>query len=477
MPNPLTTSLMKPHQVFARDLRAALVFFVLVVAPGVAGCLHSGQIDASSQLDTGVGGTTFRTTVIDPARIGFELGPTIGLDGTIYVCGLRGVGHGTNLWVSWDNGTSFQYVGRDPNAGLPMQDQLPSAPVIRSGTGDVGGGDCDMTVDTGGRVYLADLWAGSISISSSTDGGRSWRGVPASILTGFTDRPWIVGGDKDEVFVSGSTFNAISDAGFSIPIGGMYVARSTDGGFTFPQTVLAVPNTDRIGVNGNIAWNGERLYLPYTKKTGEGKLALMVAVSADRGATWEQRVIAEQSFFPGQCVAPTNLFPVAATDTAGGVYVSWVLTNPDTERSDLFMVASPDEGDTWNAPIMLTDRAGSRAFPWIAVKAPGSVGVTWYETSVGVLRQSRGPASCGETTPEDAEWFLHYASSTDALTAVPTFAETIVQPQPIHLGELDRPYGEVLQMRFAPDGRAVIAYIADVNEGRARPMLAVQIPN
>ena len=43
-----------------------------------------------------------------------------------------------------------------------------------------------------------------------------------------------------------------------------------------------------------------------------------------------------------------------------------------------------------------------------------------------------------------------------------------------HKGDLDRPYAEVLQVRFTPDGRAATAYVADVKEGTARPMFAIQ---
>jgi hypothetical protein len=343
----------------------------------------------------------------------------------------------------------------------------------------VGGGDCDVAADAGGRLYLADLWVGSVSISSSPDGGKTWMGVPVSV-PGAADRPWVVGGEKNEVFVTAAqpALGSESRGLNSPPVGGLWVARSTDGGLTFPQNVLAVGNENRIGLNGNLARDKDHLYLFYTKKLGDGKLGIMVAISKDHGLTWEQRVAAEQPFYVRQCFSPLSVFPIVATDGAGGVYLAWSLQNPATKRFDLFMTASRDGGATWTTPVLVTDRPGTRDIPSIAAAGPGRVGLVWYETNQTFIAQSEEATLVCNRHEEDANpppaWRLHYAYSQNAFDAAPTFSETLVQQEPIHVGPLGGPYWEVLQVRFTPDGRAATAYIADVPAGAARPMFAIQ---
>jgi hypothetical protein len=340
----------------------------------------------------------------------------------------------------------------------------------------MGGGDCDLGTDASGRVYLADSWLGGVSVSSSSDRGATWRGAPLSVAYSPLDRPWVLGGDKDEVFVTAAQPSTLKDGalGLNAPAnGGIFVARSTDGGQTF-RTVQAVGNEGRLTLNSNIAGDTQHLYLMYGKKVSDGKLAVMVAVSSDRGTTWEQRVVAEQNYLPGACSSPLNIFPVVAADGSGGVYLAWALENADSRRVDLFMASSRDGGATWSKPVLVADRPGTRYFPWIAADGPGRVGLVWYETNATLLWKPGDGLSCTTSTPPDAAWFLRYAFSGNALDEAPAFAETLVQSGPTHLGTLGQPYAEVLQVRFTPDGRAATAYVADVPEGKARPMFAIQ---
>lgn len=445
----------------------AIVAAILVLAPG---CIdHSTRPELGAQGDATPKVAAFHSTVIDTSRQGSEPTFVLGPDGSVFVCSPRQIGSGSDLWVSTDNGTTFHFVGTDPGSS--------SLPILRSGGGDVGGGDCDVGMDAAGRVYLADLWAGGVSLSSTTDRGATWRGVPVSTAIAPQDRPWVLGGAKDEVFLTAAQLQATGTEQRGInmpPVGGIWVARSTDGGLTFPQRTMAAGNENRLGLASNLARDDKNLYVLYTKKIAEGKLALMLAVSGDQGATWEQRTVAQQSFFPGQCFGPLDVFPVVATDGIGGVYLAWALQNPETQRDDLFTVASPDHGRTWTKPVLVTDRSGTRSYPWIAAEGPGHIGLVWYETNVTLLLKSAGDGTCTTNTPPDAGWYLHYAFSDDAHNSTPHFTETLVQPQPVHNGTLDQPYAEVLQVHFTLDGRAATAYVADVPDGTARPMFAIQ---
>lgn len=469
----LSLSGVTPH---LRGQLALVATAALVLVPGCFGpdsTIGPSSDNEEPQL------APFAVTLIDKERFGSEPSVALGPGGSVFVCGPSGLGFGSDLWVSADEGASFRYVGTRVYTGAPQTPLwIPYTPVIRSGGGDLGGGDCDVGVDAGGRAYLVDLWLGGVSIASSGDRGATWTGLPVSTLPGVTDRPWVLGGDKDEVFVTaswGGQGTNIEQYGLNMPpAGGIWVARSTDGGQTFPHQALAAGNDHRLGLNSNIAQVGDDLYVMYAKKVAEGRFAIMVAASHDRGASWVQRSVTEQDFYAGQCFAPFNIFPVIAADDAGGVYVAWAYEDPRTDRFDLFMAASADGGETWNDPVRVTDRPGTRAFPWIAAQGPGRVGLVWYETNATIHRRTGDLYACNEEHPADAAWHLHYAFSANALDVTPTFTDILVQPEPVHVGELGRPYAEVLQVRFTADGRAATAYVADVPEGKARPMFAIQ---
>lgn len=457
------------HVVVRQPVRSVPIAAGLLVL--MAGCLSApsgGETVASPRAHAS--SIEFSRTAIDVQRLAQEPALQFASNGDAYVCAPHGPGKGSDLWRRLAGSSGFEYVG------MPLLPPYYRGPVLRSGTGDVGGGDCDVAVDSGGRVYFVDGWVGSLSVSSSDDRGRTWRGVPLTLPYAPLDRPWAVGGAPDEVFISAAEIQYSDvDGGLGMPpVGGIWVARSTDGGLTFPQQVLAVSNGGRIGLNGNIAAGAGSLYVVYSEKVGEGKLAMMVAVSSDHGMTWEQREVARQDFYPGQCLSPLDVFPVVAADESGGVYLAWVLINPQTQRQDLFFASSSDSGKSWSSPSMLTDRAGTREFPWLVVGSPSRVGVVWYETNVTRVYHQTDALDCGSNFPPDAEWFLHYAFSSSARDASPAFVESIVQPDPVSVGDLPYGAGEFPQVEFDPAGHAAIAYVANLREGKSLPVFALQ---
>lgn len=409
---------------------------------------------------------------IDPNRQAVDVHLATDPDGTIYVCSPEN--SQSALWRSIDGGQTFQMPG-NPTYG--------EAHRVRSRTGDLGGVECDLAVDAAGGVYLADGWIAGASVSSSTDRGGSWSGTPTSALPGLALRPWVVGGNRGEVFLLSSQGHGVGleNQGLNMPpAGGVWVARSTDGGQTFAQHVQAVPNENRLGYHSNLVLSADKLHFAYTQKIGEGRLEVRLAVSSDRGLTWTQHAVAQQSFAPRQCSNPVLLYPVMATDGAKGVYVSWVLTNPTTGRLDLFLASSPDEGETWTPPTLVTDRPGTRAYPWLSAGRPGQLGLTWYETNASVSNQATAGIfgqlgfSCTWGLRDGTQWFLHYASVANATGLRPDVQEVLVQPEPVNRGKNLWPPGDLAAFRYNPQGLAVVAYVSDFPNEPARPLVAVE---
>src|ERR1700730_9884947 len=107
--------------------------------------------------------------------------PEIKIDifNNIYVTAIAGVPGGTDFWKSINKGTSFVYLGQPDGA----QDHCATLPECLA----AGGGDDSIAVSNGGYLYVSSLWAGSVTMSASYDGGaggllngQKWNVLPAA---------------------------------------------------------------------------------------------------------------------------------------------------------------------------------------------------------------------------------------------------------------------------------------------------------
>ncbi|HUR24853.1 MAG TPA: hypothetical protein VM327_02435 [Candidatus Thermoplasmatota archaeon] len=122
------------------------------------------------------------------------------------------------------------------------------------------------------------------------------------------------------------------------------------------------------------------------------------------------------------------IFPIAAIDDAGTLYVTWA-----------------------------TDDA---IFPWVVAGAAGRVAVAWYE--------STSPAA-SETLP--SVWDVRLVESVDADAAVPTFRGGRANVDPLHIGYVctagggcggrDRTRGDFFEVAISADGFPVVAWAGD----------------
>lgn len=232
-------------------------------------------------------------------------------------------------------------------------------------------------------------------------------------------------------------------------------------------------NARRMGHNSPIVRSGENLFFAYGLKTGEGRFAVMVATSGDAGRAWSHQAVAEQAFFVGQCLSPMEIFPAIAADENGAVHVAWSLHNPETQRVDLFFASSPDLGKTWGDALMMVDRPGQRKLPWIDTDANGTVGLAWYETNASGLT-TRDEIQCLDSTPDEAEWFVHLARISDPLGRA-EIQETRAVTEIIDVGSLGGT-GEFLSFAFDSHGQAGLAYMALGKDGEYHPMYVRERP-
>src|SRR2546421_8784218 len=140
-----------------------------------------------------------------------------------------------NIWVSTNGGRTWKRDNFDGTgfATLPLK--------------NTGFSDPDLTMDEGGRVYNTGIDLANDALFSTKDGGYNWdRGT---IQCHDGDRPWLAGGEKDEVFLATNTQEGqISHQIF----------RSTDGGNTCPAT--GIPNGGTLPDGTAYSGDGKLVY-------------------------------------------------------------------------------------------------------------------------------------------------------------------------------------------------------------------------
>jgi hypothetical protein len=244
-------------------------------------------------------------------------------------------------WRSTDGGATWQYVGTFGN------------PVVGPHTlTSTGFSDPDLTMDAGGRIYNAEIDLANVSVYSSNDDGQSFHRANPIATSG--DRPWVLGKDPDEVFLT---------------VSGGELKRSTDGGLTF-QTVT----TESLGQGKllNDPLNPAGIIAPYSDADHNAG----VAISPDRGKTWKG--------YPLQLGKSTQFFSTVGVDRAGWIYT--VAAGGYEGAGD----AKPDGQVTfsyfdrktkkWAPPVEVPAPKGDALWPWIIAGDDGRVAIVWYQS-------------------------------------------------------------------------------------------------
>jgi hypothetical protein len=254
------------------------------------------------------------------------------------------------------------------------------------GTPGSGQFDAQIVVDDADQATVYASWLqnnkSDTVVARSDDAGVTWSIVVADHTNAGTDKPALAARGND-VYVG---FNHSQK---------VWVAASHDGGRTFTAREIR-PNAKlgwslaggaAIGPQGNVyfGWAG------YSQNGGaKGPVNLYVSRSTDGGATWTNTVLAV-SGAPPDCSAYLcgwaylGAQVTVAVDGGGAVYALWNAGTQDKAPERIFFSRSVNAGATWSAPAQLsTAGAGvNHNFPALATGAAGDVRAFWMDDRNG----------------------------------------------------------------------------------------------
>jgi hypothetical protein len=334
-----------------------------------------------------------------------EPSTAIDQDGRWYVGAIRGVPGGSDMWVITDPaGQGSKWLGRPDT--FRVQDPLTGE--FREPTASDGGGDMDFALSqpAGGavpRIYMSSLAAITVSSAVSEDTGKTWLLNPSAIIAKTADRQWNI--------ASGDNYAAIwVRAPITGP--GFYLYQSIDGGKTYP---LVAPVYPLNGIGGQPVIN-------HTTGTVYGVISsgtnLIFVRGLRNGLTGVVTSFTNKTISTG--LSHGNLFPLIKVDRAGNLYAAWA------DRSAVYYRYSVDDGDTWSAPIRVSQGPGNATavMPAMAVGDPGRLAFAWYGTTAATNTDSR------------ADWYVWFAQTLNGLSSSPTFTQLRAVDRIIHHGNI-----------------------------------------
>jgi hypothetical protein len=400
-------------------------------------------------------------------------------NGNYYVCGIRGVPAGVDLWY-FDLRSKIAGLSNplfDPKMRVPVYRGQPDSPSSAEeqdqlSAGALGGGDIDLAVGQGpftgigatGEASLAysSLTAGNVTVGRSLDHGATFEFNPIGNFAGgvpINDRQWMGFYGANTVYLEYRNFGA----------GVVFVQQSIDGGLTYgPATVVGtMSQTGSLDVDqfdGTVYISGNDGQIAVGTPPANGLPPLTYTLSQPIPTT----------------VDPANIFVAmrVANDHPTGnapntVYLCY------SDGNDIYLINSSDKGATWTNPVQVNNPGDSATkvnlMPWIAPGAlPGSVGVAWYATD-------------NQGNNDNARWRVYFAQSLNANANNPTFRIVQASDHSIHasnisikglsiLGEKpNRNLIDYFQVNFDPQGAAVIGYTDDHNDFDGHTYVARQI--
>ncbi len=293
--------------------------------------------------------------------------------GNYYVCGIRGLPAGVDLWY-FDLRTRISRSANpnfDPKMRVPIYRGQPDSPSSAAGqdqlsAGALGGGDIDLAVGVGaftgiggtGQPSLAysSLTAANVTVGRSLDRGATFQFNPIGNFAGgvpVNDRQRMGFFGANTVYLEYRNFGA----------GEVFVQQSIDGGLTYgPATFVgAVSQTGSLDVDqfdGTVYISGNDGQLAVGVPPAPGAAPLTYTLSQPIPTT----------------VDPANIFVAmrVANDHPTGIAPNTVYLCY-SDGTNIFVISSGDKGAT--SPVQVNNPANVATrlnlMPWIAT------GIDW----------------------------------------------------------------------------------------------------
>jgi hypothetical protein len=390
--------------------RRRLSFAALVVAGGTAAALGASATAGSNAPDKGNTRFGWKVQALPHAS-------SYGEPSILTSKGLTVVDtFGPTIWTSANHGKSWTLV-------KPADIDITGCP----------SGDADHTILGDGSILADNLCLAGPSnlLYRSTDKGKTFHPAGAAgAVPGEagvdSDRQWLAPDPKNPKIVYMSYHDL---AGPNI-----WVAKSTDGGTTFPQRVPVTAFTPTAFADAEGGNTSARpmvdprreatIYVPYaysdpvTSNTASPKepdfvlRKIGIAISSDSGLTWTNVVAYDGTAQKARVGHP---FTTATIDSAGNIYIAFSQRLEPSKKTSVYMIKSTDGAKTWSKPVMVNAPAnGSNVMPSIASPRPGVVDFAYYSTKVADFDSRAG------------EWAVEFTQTKNALSAHPAFVHSRV---------------------------------------------------
>ncbi len=255
------------------------------------------------------------------------------------------------------------------------------------------------------RVYYASLLFNettpdnALGVSMSTDGGRSW-GAPVEVIHStktFNDKEAIVVDTSPSSAYRGSVYVAWdigpggdrdNDEGEAQAMQGkrasdykLVVARSADLGATWSRPVVIRKKKVNIGAIPRVGPDGT-VYVVWSGKTSRSTYWIFFSKSADGGKTWSKpvRVAEDRLANVANLRSGAGLPSFDVDPSSGALYVAWC-DKRWTGVSQVTMAVSRDGGATWSEPKPVSDAPDDAPCftTSIAATSTGGVAVSYYD--------------------------------------------------------------------------------------------------
>ena len=276
-------------------------------------------------------------------------------------------------------------------------------------SGHVGEGDPGVGYDLNGNSYIGGVDGGSsdaVVIQKSSDNGATWSAPNVAVLPlfsgGLPDKDWL------QIDINPSSPHAnslyISVTQLDANDSQITVSHSTDGGRTWTMVPVdskqTYPEGDQfrdlaIGKDGTV-------YVSWMHCTGNGPAgdcgdtlaSMMFSKSTDGRNTWSAPVVmAQVTLAPDTCGAywgclpntneRVSNIPAIDIDNSNGSHKGTlyaVMYNWTGSKMQVGVVRSANGGSTWSAFVPVSPASsGDQFFPWLSVSSAGVVGATWLD--------------------------------------------------------------------------------------------------